>query len=124
MTPDATAAVMKRPILGEGIGAGLPRKEDDRLMRGRGQYVGDIRMPKIQDVAFVHSPLAHARIRAIHVPDACRRPVFTAANLTDLQPIRAVSNLADFDVWEQSAPSSPGSSKRRSPAPRLRIPWG
>ena len=68
-----------RPILGEGVGARLPRKEDDRLMRGRGQYVGDIRMPKMQDVAFVRSPLAHARIRAIHVPEGYRDRVFTAA---------------------------------------------
>ena len=32
-------------------------------MRGLGQYVGDIRLPDMQDVAFVRSPLAHARIR-------------------------------------------------------------
>ena len=56
--------------LPEGVGARLPRKEDDRLMRGRGQYVGDLRLPGLQDVAFVRSPLAHARIRAIHVPEA------------------------------------------------------
>jgi CO/xanthine dehydrogenase Mo-binding subunit len=27
-----------------GIGASVLRKEDDRFLRGRGQYVGDIRM--------------------------------------------------------------------------------
>ena len=90
-----------RPILGEGVGARLPRKEDDRLMRGRGQYVGDIRMPKMQDVAFVRSPLAHARIRAIHVPEAYRDRVFTAADLDGVQPIRAVSGLPGFKVSEQ-----------------------
>ena len=62
----------------EGVGAPLPRKEDDRLMRGRGQYVGDLRLPGMQDVAFVRSPLAHARIRGIHVPEAYRDRVFTA----------------------------------------------
>ena len=30
----------------EGVGAPLPRKEDDRLMRGRGQYIGDLRLPE------------------------------------------------------------------------------
>ena len=30
---------------GQGIGARLLRKEDDRYMRGRGQYVGDITLP-------------------------------------------------------------------------------
>ena len=29
----------------QGIGARLLRKEDDRYMRGRGQYVGDIGCP-------------------------------------------------------------------------------
>ena len=50
---------------GEGIGARLLRKEDDRFLRGRGQYVGDIRLPGMQEVAFLRSPLAHARIKAV-----------------------------------------------------------
>ena len=29
---------------GQGVGARLPRKEDDRFLRGRGQFVGDIRL--------------------------------------------------------------------------------
>ncbi|MCJ2081352.1 xanthine dehydrogenase family protein molybdopterin-binding subunit [Methylobacterium sp. J-090] len=89
------------PLLIQGVGARLPRKEDDRLMRGRGQYVGDLRLSGMQDVAFVRSPLAHARIRAIHVPEAFRDRVFTAADLTDVQPIRAVSGLPGFKVSEQ-----------------------
>ena len=70
-------------------------------MRGRGQYVGDLRLPGMQDVAFVRSPLAHARIRAIHVPDAARGRVFTAADLDGVLPIRAVSGLPGFKVSEQ-----------------------
>ena len=35
---------------GQGVGARLPRKEDDRLMRGRGQFVADIRLAGLQDV--------------------------------------------------------------------------
>src|SRR3954463_5379568 len=89
------------PASRQGVGARLPRKEDDRLMRGRGQYVGDIRLPGLQDVAFVRSPLAHARIRAIHVPEAYRDRVFTAADLDGVQPIRAVSGLPGFKVSEQ-----------------------
>ncbi|SFT19566.1 xanthine dehydrogenase family protein molybdopterin-binding subunit [Methylobacterium sp. yr668] len=85
----------------EGVGAPLPRKEDERLMRGRGQYVGDLRLPGMQDVAFVRSPLAHARIRAVHVPEAYRDRVFTAADLDGVLPIRAVSGLPGFKVSEQ-----------------------
>src|SRR3984893_12974491 len=88
---------------GQGVGARLLRKEDDRFMRGRGQYVADIRLAGLQDVAFVRSPLAHARIRAIHVPERYRDVVFTAADLTEVKPIRAASGLPGFKVSETPA---------------------
>src|SRR6202047_2602208 len=86
---------------GQGVGARLPRKEDDRFMRGRGQYVADIRLAGLRDVAFVRSPLAHARIRAVHVPERYSDVVFTAADLTGIKPIRAVSGLPGFKISEQ-----------------------
>ena len=52
----------------QGIGASVKRKEDDRFLRGRGQFVGDIRLAGMKDVAFVRSPLAHAKLRAVHIP--------------------------------------------------------
>ena len=81
---------------GEGIGARLPRKEDDRFLRGRGQYVGDIRLPGMQEVAFLRSPLAHARIKAVRVPLAMRDRVFTAEHLIGVAPIRADTTLPGF----------------------------
>ncbi|MFG1235996.1 xanthine dehydrogenase family protein molybdopterin-binding subunit [Xanthobacter autotrophicus DSM 597] len=92
---------MSEPGTKEGVGARLPRKEDDRLMRGRGQFIADIRLAGMQDVAFVRSPLAHARIRAIHVPEDLKGRVFTAADLDGVKPIRAVSGLPGFKVSEQ-----------------------
>jgi carbon-monoxide dehydrogenase large subunit len=86
---------------GQGVGARLLRKEDDRFLRGRGQYVADIRLPGLQDVAFVRSPLAHARIKGIHIPDHYRDVVFTADDLTEVKPIRAVSGLPGFKISEQ-----------------------
>ncbi len=85
----------------QGIGARLIRKEDDRLMRGRGQFVADIRLPGMRDVAFVRSPVAHGRIRGIAVPPDGRGRAFTAADLTGAKPIRAVSGLAGFKISEQ-----------------------
>jgi aerobic carbon-monoxide dehydrogenase large subunit len=85
----------------QGVGARLPRKEDDRLLRGRGQFVADIRLAGLQDVAFARSPLAHARIRAIHVPERYRDRVFIAEHLIGVKPIRAVSGLPGFKVSEQ-----------------------
>lgn len=52
----------------QGIGARSLRKEDDRLMRGRGVYIADIKMTGLQEVAFVRSSLAHAKIRSVVKP--------------------------------------------------------
>jgi carbon-monoxide dehydrogenase large subunit len=86
---------------GQGVGARLIRKEDDRLMRGRGQFVADLRFAGMQDVAFVRSPLAHARIRGIVIPPALKDAVFVASDLVGVKPIRAVSGLRGFKVSEQ-----------------------
>ena len=89
------------PAPRQGVGARVPRKEDDRFMRGRGQFVGDIRMAGLQDVAFVRSPLAHARIKAVRIPERYRHVVFTAADLVGIKPIRAVTSLSGFKVSDQ-----------------------
>ena len=56
-----------------GIGASLLRKEDERHLHGRGQFVADVKLPGTMDVAFVRSPHAHARIRGVSVPPNARR---------------------------------------------------
>jgi len=86
---------------GQGIGASVPRKEDDRYMRGRGQYVGDIRRPGMLEVAFLRSPLAHARIRGIHIPEALRDRVYTMDDLEGVKPIRASSTLPGYKPTDQ-----------------------
>src|SRR6476659_1114820 len=86
---------------GQGVGARLIRKEDDRLMRGRGQFVADLRFAGMQDVAFVRSPLAHARIRSRVRQPALKDAVYGAADLVGVKPIRAVSGLRGFKVSEQ-----------------------
>jgi aerobic carbon-monoxide dehydrogenase large subunit len=88
-------------LTGQGVGASLRRKEDDRFMRGRGQFVADLRFAGMKDVAFVRSPLAHARIRSISVPHTYRSCVFTATDLKGTKPIRAVSGLRGFKSSEQ-----------------------
>jgi aerobic carbon-monoxide dehydrogenase large subunit len=79
---------------GSGIGAAVLRREDDRHLRGRGEFVSDIRLPGTQQVVFLRSPHAHARIRSIAVPPEARGNVFTAADLPRMQPIRVVSRAA------------------------------
>ncbi|HEU0216133.1 MAG TPA: xanthine dehydrogenase family protein molybdopterin-binding subunit [Stellaceae bacterium] len=75
----------------KGIGASLPRKEDWRHLRGRGEFVSDIRMPGIREVVFVRSPHANARIRGISVPPEAKGRVFIAADLPRIKPIRVVN---------------------------------
>jgi len=90
----------------QGIGASMLRKEDDRLLRGRGQFVADLRLAGMRDVAFVRSPAAHANIRDIVVPSTAHGAVFTAKDLVGVKPIRAVSALPGFKISEQPALAS------------------
>src|SRR2546430_6831787 len=55
--PSRVSGEEQLSISKSGIGASVPRKEDDRFLRGRGQYVGDIRIPGAREVAFVRSPV-------------------------------------------------------------------
>ena len=80
----------------QGVGASVLRKEDDRFLRGRGQYVADFRFSNSREVAFVRSTVAHGRIRKIHIPDEHRNAVFTANDLANVKPIRAATALSGF----------------------------
>ncbi|MFK0110000.1 xanthine dehydrogenase family protein molybdopterin-binding subunit [Streptomyces sp. NPDC091217] len=41
------------------------RREDERLVTGRGRYVADLSVPGCLDAAFVRSPVAHGELRAV-----------------------------------------------------------
>ncbi len=77
----------------EGIGKPLPRKEDDRLLRGEGRYTDDLHLPGAAYASLVRSPHAHARIRRIDASEALALPgvlaVLTGADAErdGLQPI-------------------------------------
>ena len=58
----------------DGIGAPVLRLEDDRLLRGKGQYVSDIAIVGALHCAFVRSSYAHAVIRNIDIADALKMP--------------------------------------------------
>ncbi|MDQ3768750.1 MAG: aerobic carbon-monoxide dehydrogenase large subunit [Actinomycetota bacterium] len=64
------ATVEERPI---GFGR-LHRKEDQRFIRGQGQYVDDINLPGMLHGAILRSPLAHARITSIDTSAALAHP--------------------------------------------------
>ena len=79
-----------------GVGKSVARKEDERFLRGRGQYVADFRLAGMRDIAFVRSPIAHGRIRHVQIPDTHKSAVFTATDLSNVKPIQAATALNGF----------------------------
>jgi carbon-monoxide dehydrogenase large subunit len=69
------------------FGERVQRNEDERLLTGRALFVDDVELPGMLHAAFLRSPHAHARIRAIDVSAALRCEgvvaVYTAADLGD-----------------------------------------
>ena len=85
----------------QGVGASVPRKEDRRLMAGQGQFVGDLRLAGMWDVAFARSPIAHGVLGAIEKPAGREAAVFTMDDLPGVKPIRAVASLKGFKASDQ-----------------------
>lgn len=53
------------PGAGRFVGQAVRRKEDPRLLSGRGRYVADVALPGMLHAAFLRSPYAHARIASV-----------------------------------------------------------
>ncbi|HEV8439955.1 MAG TPA: xanthine dehydrogenase family protein molybdopterin-binding subunit [Methylomirabilota bacterium] len=70
------------------VGASLKRKEDARLLAGRGRYVDDIALPGTVHLGLVRSPHAHARVISIDGGQARKLAgvvaVFTLVDLPEL----------------------------------------
>src|SRR5207253_5084175 len=56
------------------FGKSIKRREDPRFITGRGTYVDDVKLPGMTYAAFVRSPHAHARIKAIDAARARKVP--------------------------------------------------
>ena len=68
---------------------------------GRASYVADLRFADLLDVAFLRSPLAHARIRGVTKPTGAEAASSPPTIWPASQPIRAPSALPGFSVSEQ-----------------------
>src|SRR5271165_6584691 len=53
-----------------GIGKPVRRKEDFRLLTGKGCFADDVRLPELAHAVIVRSPHAHARIASVDKPAA------------------------------------------------------
>ena len=74
-----------------GMGHSVPRKEDQRFIRGKGNYVDDIVLPGMLHMELLRSPFAHARIVSIDTAKAAALPGVVAVVTGELM---AQHNLA------------------------------
>ena len=88
---------------GFGIGASVLRKEDNRFLRGKGMYVGDVHVPGTLDVAFLRSPYAHGWLRGIDIPDCKATLVYTAERLSRVKPVRVEPSIPGFKPADHHA---------------------
>jgi aerobic carbon-monoxide dehydrogenase large subunit len=87
------------------VGRPVLRKEDDRLIKGLGCYVGDVNRPGQVYARIVRSQVAHAKLLAVHLEDVRARPgcvaAFAAADIPGIAekkiPVRITpSRLGQF----------------------------
>jgi aerobic carbon-monoxide dehydrogenase large subunit len=117
MTEDRhPSSVVRAASSGDGIGQPVRRKEDFRLLTGSGRYGDDFVLPRMAHAAFVRSPHAHARIRAVDTQSALAAPgalaVFTGADYVadGLKPIPHDAGLMgppDLAVRLRAGPITP-----------------
>jgi aerobic carbon-monoxide dehydrogenase large subunit len=76
------------PVLPKLVGERVKRREDPRLIQGRGTYVDDIKIVGMQHLAFKRSDVAHGRITSIDVSAALAmdgvEAIFTGADIAEM----------------------------------------
>jgi aerobic carbon-monoxide dehydrogenase large subunit len=76
------------PVLPKLVGQRVKRREDPRLIQGRGTYVDDLKIAGMQHMAFKRADIAHGRIRSIDTSAAEAiegvEAVFTGAQIAEL----------------------------------------
>jgi aerobic carbon-monoxide dehydrogenase large subunit len=101
------------------VGSPVRRREDEPILRGRTRYLDDIDPPGAAHVAFLRSPLAHARIGGVAVPDGLEGVfgVITAADLEGRVSALPVEGIADGWVSGEGHPVLAGDEVRYSGQP-------
>src|SRR4051812_50117097 len=77
---------------GRFVGQAVLRKEDPRLLTGRGRYTDDVELPRMLHAHFVRSDLARAKITRLDVDAARELPGVVAVHTGEgLKPPAAQS---------------------------------
>jgi carbon-monoxide dehydrogenase large subunit len=89
------------------IGTPMERREDQRFLRGRGEFVDDLAVDGLLHAVILRSSVAHGRIVSLDVSAALQRPgvhaVITAADMPGGPPIipMRLQPLPQFKPYEQ-----------------------
>ena len=78
------------------IGRPVPRREDERILRGEARYLDDLQRPDMLHAAFVRSPFARARILDVSAPDGVQ--LLTAAELPGTLPVSSPAGMERLDA--------------------------
>ena len=78
------------------IGRAVPRREDERILRGEARYLDDLQRPDMLHAAFVRSPFARARILDVSAPDGVQ--LLTAAELPGTLPVSSPPGMERLDA--------------------------
>ena len=93
------------------IGKSVERREDYRFLTGNGQYTDDITLPGQTFAAFLRSPHAHARIRAIDTTAAQAAPgvlaVFTGKDVAGVNGLPCGWLINSIDGTPMKEPKHP-----------------
>lgn len=90
----------------QGVGSSVRRVEDRRFLEGKGEYLADLNIPGMVDLAFLRSPVAHARLKGVRVPASLRQNVFLASDIAFAKPIVADGAARGFKHSEYPALAS------------------
>ena len=96
-----------------GIGQSVARKEDPRLVTGRGLFTDDIDLPEQAYAVFLRSPVAHGTIRRLDIAKAkAARDVLAVLTAEDLRragfgELRCTLGLKNADGTPLFAPPRP-----------------
>src|SRR5260370_34824297 len=94
----------------------MPRKEDQRFIRGRGTYVDDVRLPGMLYGAVLRSPHPHARIVSVDTIAAEAHPKVKAVIPGETMKPR---NLARIPTLHGPTPALLAPPTVRFRAPRV-----
>jgi aerobic carbon-monoxide dehydrogenase large subunit len=98
---------------GSGIGQPVRRREDLRLVRGRGRYSDDLNLPGQAYAVFVRSPHAHALIKKLDAAAAKAAPGVLAVLTSEemradgLNPLPHISNSHPADISIKNKDGAP-----------------